>query len=375
MLGVAAVVDLRPRLSRIATRPGLQPVWVGVLREGEHQTGDLSFGEGVTEAVRRDARATLARSLAFRAVRDAPSPGDDLDYRLELWLEELSGTVRERNEFNLLRLGFVRLQRGPSVGSARLRAVLRNGDGASVFETSVERRMQRDSGDPRQAALDALALAHEELALRLRDQLGSPSPFAPRDVQVRVLDGCALGAERAGALVQAASGIFERTAGVRLDPRVEPWQARCRGDDCLEAAREVRPPDEGFVLAFAPADPRWIERLGGRRRGLAVQLGEHVWLACPADAKHRISTLAHEIAHLFGAVHSDERSSIMHPVSELDGRFFDLRNAEILALTRTRPFGRALPAELSRGLQALYAREGSRGAEDAHPARDAVQAR
>jgi hypothetical protein len=358
-LAIAPVLDGRSALSRREVGPRLRFAFFGLVREGERQTGDASFGEAPLEAARRAAVAALARSAAFREVREAPSFGPGVAPLLEVELLEWVGSGRERTELNLLRLGFLRRWAAPATGRARLRARLRAPDRSLLFEALVERRLTLDSRDVQRAAEDALASAYEELGVRLWEHLGRRGATPLRRIPVRVLDGCGLGRNGVHALLEDASAIYHRSAGLRFDPLVESWTPGCAsagGLSCLAAARGHAPPANGFVLALAPADRTALERMRGARQGLAVQLGEHVWLACAPGEPIALSTVAHEIAHLFGAVHSDKRGSIMHPTASFEGRYFDPHNGEILALMRERPFGRALPGELVRGLETLYAR-------------------
>ena len=81
-IGVGPFADVRSRLSRDAQRPGLQPIWIGLRREGENSTGDRSFLGDLARGAQVDAAATLAYSGLFAEVRivDSQKLPPDLDY-------------------------------------------------------------------------------------------------------------------------------------------------------------------------------------------------------------------------------------------------------------------------------------------------------
>ena len=108
------------------------------------------------------------------------------------------------------------------------------------------------------------------------------------------------------------------------------------------------------MLALAPADSLRELSIGARRTGLAVPLGAHAVALCPAEGEASVLTAAHELAHLFGAVHVRESASIMNDTAEFDARFFDPLNRRILRELRARDFGRPLDAATSARLSAIY---------------------
>jgi hypothetical protein len=165
------------------------------------------------------------------------------------------------------------------------------------------------------------------------------------------VERCGLGIAQAEPLLREASSILEREAGVRL--RCE-WTSGAREElpglgQALAASRANAPPAGGAAL--------WLVRVaparGSEPFGLSVPLGEHAVVACGTDGPRAV-TVAHEIAHLFGAVHVDSRSSVMHAFGEFDGRFLDPLNRRILRAAWDRPFGSPLPAPTREKLDALY---------------------
>ena len=80
---------------------------------------------------------------------------------------------------------------------------------------------------------------------------------------------------------------------------------------------------------------------------------------------------------MFGAVHVFDRSSVMYPVLEFDGRFFDAWNRKILRAAAGRRFDEPLSGAVVERLAAIYgaaaAHPGVVDARDLETARDAVE--
>ncbi|MDJ0849445.1 MAG: tetratricopeptide repeat protein [Myxococcota bacterium] len=97
-------------------------------------------------------------------------------------------------------------------------------------------------------------------------------------------------------------------------------------------ARPVRAP--GIVAGFTARGP---PRVPGRwRRGVARFLGRHLYVRLPAG-KVRSRVLAHEILHLYGAVHvADDVESLMNP--EGGALVLDAANGRIVSALRERRF-------------------------------------
>lgn len=80
--------------------------------------------------------------------------------------------------------------------------------------------------------------------------------------------------------------------------------------------------------------------------GQARPFGGYVLLRYPQSALYRIqeeTVLAHELGHLFGAIHSSDPQSIMSPVVELQiPTRFDTQNREIMRMTRDIEFSRGM---------------------------------
>jgi hypothetical protein len=188
--------------------------------------------------------------------------------------------------------------------------------------------------------LEALALNDEKLAAWL-DRVLAARGRTPRRLELRVLDGCGLGADGVRRLVAETSAVFERECGVELVAHPEIWSAPADATDLdalLAAARAVEPPAGGALLALAPAQQVRDFDFATERTGLAVPLGRHAVAICPGRGEASVGTAAHELAHLFGAVHVDDETSIMSPTADFDARFFDPKNREILRANRERDF-------------------------------------
>lgn len=355
-LGVLPVVDVRRAASRVGAEPRASLSLRGYLREGEEQTGDADFSEPVGPAVRRAAIATLLRSGAFERVEPVADPATarGFDLLLAVTLEQFVGTRFRSTSLDLLQLGWYRSRVDDPVGIARLRYRLYR-RGELVWDERIETWRQAPAESIERAALDALAITNEKAAHQLYRELVPPAPDL-RELPLRVLDGCALGAKTVARQVADAGEILEREARLRPVPRIETWRppAIPATPAMLEHVRGLEPPAGGVVVAFVPAgEPRAGISLR-RDSGLARQLGRHALVVCRPDAPIHPTTLAHELAHLFGAVHVRDRASLMNARADFDARFLDPLNRRVLHETRTRPFGRPLPEPMRRSLEALY---------------------
>jgi hypothetical protein len=344
--------------SRRGQSPRLRPSFLGVVREGENQTGDGAFAGDLADQVRRDAAATLAHSGAFSEVLllnpGANTGQGEVDLVLTGRIEELVGIQYQRAELSLLQVGFLRTRSFEPVGVARIQYALKRADKV-VWSERIEGNTQGVDLAIGQAAVDAAALANERMAETIYRWLGTG--VALRTLPVRVLDTCGLGRASLDLLLRDAGEVLERELGVRLAPAVETWDqpANLRSSRAvLEAVQRVAPPKGGIVAAFAPLPAGRAMELGVRRFGIARQLGEHAVVGCRADDERAALTLAHEIGHLFGAVHVRDRSSLMHPVASFPGRFLDPLNRRVVRLTRARGFGAPLDPALVEGVRAVY---------------------
>jgi len=95
--------------------------------------------------------------------------------------------------------------------------------------------------------------------------------------------------------------------------------------------------------------------------GQARPFGGYVLLRYPQNPLYKIqeeTVLAHELGHLFGAIHSNDPQSIMSPVVELQiPTRFDQQNREIIRMTRDMDFSRGMESvspALSGQLAASY---------------------
>jgi hypothetical protein len=357
-LGVGRFVDARPRSDRVGRHPRLHVRWYGVIRRGERQTGDASFALPVSELVRRDAAATLARSGTFSEVHrvdvgDAegqPAVPEGLDLVVVATIEELVGIQLQDFQVPFIPLNGYRNRLGPPSGMARVGYRLYDRRGL-VLEERIDAVVESPAPTPTDAALDAVAETNERLAERLFAHLVPETQRVRRRIPLRVMDGCALGRERVNLLVGDASGVLEREAGIRLVPE---WRRAERTrfenlEQALVASRRTRPSERELVLSLVRSSSSSTDRFG-----LSDPLGNHAVVACDAEGDVRVVTMAHEIGHLFGAVHVDDRASVMHPVAEFEGRFFDPLNREIVRTAWSRPIGGPLPRWMRERLETLY---------------------
>jgi hypothetical protein len=309
--------------------------------------------------MRRDALATLARSGAYGEVRavDGVESQAELDLLLSATLEELVGIQRVRWGFDLMRVGWFRNSTEDPVGIVRLHYQLFS-RGRLLWEDRIETWRQSPDGDIVRAALDAMAITNERMADRLYRLLVRERDADLRELPTRVLDGCGLGGRRVRRLISDASEILEREAGVKLVPTLGIWDAprELDAEDLLDEVCRVPPPPGGILIALLRFPGEEGALFDEDRNGLARQLGEHAAIACQSEQPIAATTLVHEIGHLFGAVHVEDRASLMNPSAEFAPLFFDPLNRRILRLTRGRLFGSPLSPQLALELQLLQER-------------------
>jgi hypothetical protein len=167
--------------------------------------------------------------------------------------------------------------------------------------------------------------------------------------------------DEARGLIEAASDYYEREFGIRFVAQsAVPWPAeeRIRSTVDLLARVEQDFPSqkkdgsydlivvftaEGLSQYFVAGRPR-VDRIGNCQQGLGNYVVTPVnkpfrYAGAHAEAEPDIITLIHELAHIFGAEHVEDRASIMH--EDLGYRTeFDDMNRSIIAKNKLCPFAR-----------------------------------
>lgn len=201
--------------------------------------------------------------------------------------------------------------------------------------------------------------------------LSSCAVFAPkppeRVVRVKALADVSFRARNSGwadealGLIEAASDYYEREFGIQfVTESVVAWptQERIRSTLDLLARIEQDFPSqkrdgsydlivaftaEGISRYFVAGRPR-VDRIGNCQQGLGNYVVVPVnklfrYAGAHAEPEPDVIALIHELAHIFGAEHVDDRASIMH--EDLGYRTeFDDKNRSIIAKNRLCPFGR-----------------------------------
>lgn len=364
-LGVGLFVDKRAPEARVETHPPLRLNRIEIVRRGEVWTGDASFVGSVAAGFRRDATTTLARLGVFSSVRPvevgdeealAWRVGSDLDLVLTATIQEFGALQHQDSVLNLLRVGWLRSRFGDPVGFVKVRYRLYDASGR-LYDYRIDADHVGAGQTITRAALDAMAVANESLARRLYADLGPPGAREHRVVPLRVLDACRLGGKRIEDLMGDVGEVFEREIGIRFRLEHQRWRdaaPRADAKAVLASIRRSVPPSDGIVLALVRRSRSRGPTLIPESFGLADPFGQHAVVGCELAGEAPTVTVIHELAHLFGAVHVHDRSSVMHDVAEFNGRFFDPLNRRILLATRERPFGAPLPVEIARRVRAIY---------------------
>ncbi len=173
----------------------------------------------------------------------------------------------------------------------------------------------------------------------LNSLLSSCALFAPkppeRTVRVKALADVSFRArnprwpEEVRGRIEAASDYYEREFGIRfVTQSTEAWpaQERVRSTPYFTAGRAR------------------VDRIGNCQQGLGnyviAPVNESFHYMGPyADPKLDVIALIHELAHIFGAEHVDDRASIMH--EDLGYRTeFDDKNRSVVEKNKLCPFAK-----------------------------------
>jgi hypothetical protein len=168
-------------------------------------------------------------------------------------------------------------------------------------------------------------------------------------------------AKEARGLIESASDYYEREFGIRfVTESVVAWpaQERIRSTVDLLARVEQDFPSqnrdgsydlivvftaEGISRYFVAGRPR-VDRIGNCQRGLGNYVIAPVskpfqYAGAHAEPEPDVIALIHELAHIFGAEHVDDRASIMH--EDLAYRTeFDDKNRSVIKKNRLCPFAK-----------------------------------
>jgi len=143
--------------------------------------------------------------------------------------------------------------------------------------------------------------------------------------------------QRLASLVAAASADFEQRFGLRfIIARYEEWAS----DDSISSMSGLM----GKLEALSSKGDHQIllavtaqGNLGDSWSGLVLFKEAVVLLRRGRDRGRELRALEHELAHLFGAVHVDDRTALMDWLGR--GQAFDPLNSELIRLNRERRFG------------------------------------
>jgi Metallo-peptidase family M12 len=196
--------------------------------------------------------------------------------------------------------------------------------------------------------------------------VSAPNP-SERIVRVKALADVSFRARNSGwagearGLIEAASDYYEREFAIRfVTQSTVPWpvQERIHSTVDLLARVEQDFPSqkkdgsydlivvfsaEGISRYFVAGRPR-VDRIGNCQQGLGNYVVAPVnklfrYTGARAEPEPDVIALIHELGHIFGAEHVDDRASIMH--EDLGYRTeFDPKNRSIIVKNRLCPFAR-----------------------------------
>lgn len=186
-----------------------------------------------------------------------------------------------------------------------------------------------------------------------------------RVVRVKVVADPALRRADAGwrhtarELLRAASDYYEREFRIRLALQaVEAWPVQGTTTSSMVLMRRLKRayPSAGGALLydvvigltqqplnFYRGGRARADRFGDCTEGLGNYIVSHVGedFTYNGELNHDAAAIIHEMGHLFGAVHTDDRESIMHADFDLRNGF-DAANRAIVMRNRLCPFAGAL---------------------------------
>ncbi len=167
--------------------------------------------------------------------------------------------------------------------------------------------------------------------------------------------------EEARGLIESASDYYEREFGIRfVAESIVPWPAQERIRSTVDLLAKVEQDfpaknkdgsydlivvftAEGLSQYFVAGRSR-VDRIGNCQQGLGNYVITPVnkpfrYAGAHAEPEQDVIALIHELAHIFGAEHVEDRASIMH--EDLGYRTeFDGKNRSIIAKNRLCPFAK-----------------------------------
>ena len=167
--------------------------------------------------------------------------------------------------------------------------------------------------------------------------------------------------DEARGLIEAASDYYEREFAIRfVTESAAPWPVQERIHSTVDLLAKVEQDfpsqtkdgsydlivvftAEGISRYFVAGRPR-VDRIGNCQQGLGNYVVTPVnkpfrYAGAHAEPEPDVIALIHELGHIFGAEHIDDRASIMH--EDLGYRTeFDAKNRSIIAKNKFCPFAR-----------------------------------
>lgn len=133
--------------------------------------------------------------------------------------------------------------------------------------------------------------------------------------------------------IHLASDNFEKSFGIRLIYcDAEFWPNNDPSADIRTLRRDIPNNPCDITIAFT------ARRIGDNPRTIGVAAAETIIVRVRKDARAQGLTLAHEVAHLFWAVHVDEKGMIMKPELDETENSWDELNRRIIVFNKYQNF-------------------------------------
>lgn len=133
--------------------------------------------------------------------------------------------------------------------------------------------------------------------------------------------------ERIRQIVASASQYYEKYFNIRLSVLdIQPWafSASPGGyEEMLEGLYKIDPEDNDIILGFFGEKLSIDQSRQRHLLGSTINFGQHVHVSDSMGRGDAVRVVVHEIGHVLGAFHVNDRRSIMYPDSSQTATYFE----------------------------------------------------